>query len=208
MLTLDNHDPRIRYVHLQLERTLPLNLPEPPLPAGYRFAFYRPGDRDAWIGIEQSSREFDDYGAGLAAWNDYFAGHDGVLTRRMLFIENDAGEKVATASAYWDKETGDDPALGWLHWVAVRREDQGRGLAKPLIARTLGVMHALGYPRATIPTQTITWLACRIYLDFGFLPTTQSLAEARDGWRFIRTVTEHPALRELPPIDPTLLLND
>lgn len=118
MLTLDNHDPRIRYVHLQPERTLPLNLPEPPLPAGYRFAFCRPGDRDAWIGIEQSSRGFDDYGAGLA---------------------------------------------------------------KPLIARTLGVMHALGYPRATIPTQTITWPAASASISVPCPPHRASRKPATAG---------------------------
>ena len=32
-----------------------------------------------------------------------------------------------------DIRRGDDGVTGWLHWVAVGREYQGRGLSKPLI---------------------------------------------------------------------------
>lgn len=42
---------------------------------------------------------------------------------------------------------------GWLHWVAIRQEYQGRGLSKPLITYVLNVMKNLGYPHAKIPTQ-------------------------------------------------------
>ena len=52
-----NHDDRIRYYPLLLERSLK-ELPSIPLPEGYRYVFYRPGDRDAWIDIEESAKEF------------------------------------------------------------------------------------------------------------------------------------------------------
>ena len=38
---------------------------EYPLPEGYHFVFYKAGDRDSWIAIEQSAKEFDNYGEGL-----------------------------------------------------------------------------------------------------------------------------------------------
>mgnify|MGYP002508266182 CR=1 FL=1 len=54
-------------------------------------------------------------------------GREDSLCRRMVFVENIAGEKVATATAYEDITGRDRSGSGWLHWVAVRREYQGRG---------------------------------------------------------------------------------
>ncbi|MCI8623489.1 MAG: GNAT family N-acetyltransferase [Provencibacterium sp.] len=197
-MTFENHDSRIRYYELLLERSLD-RLPRFPLPEGYRFVFYRPGDRDAWIAIEQSAKEFAGYAQGLEAWNRYYGGHEPSLCERMVFIENAGGEKVATATAYYDI-TGRDPSgSGWLHWVAVRREYQGKGLSKPLIAHVLELMRGLGYTHAKIPTQTTTWLACKIYLDFGFLPLPQNAVHSRNGWRIIKALTNHPALPDFEP---------
>lgn len=63
-LQFDNHDCRIKYYELLLEQDLD-NLPCHPLPDDYRFVFYQPGDRDAWIDIEKSAKEFSTYEQGL-----------------------------------------------------------------------------------------------------------------------------------------------
>ena len=199
----DNHDPRIRYYELLLQRTDLENLPIYPLPEGYRFVFYKPGDRDAWIDIERSAKEFDSYGQGLDAWARYYEDKEDELPDRMVFIEDHQGEKVATATAFYDVTGRDTSGAGWLHWVAVKRSYQGKGLSKPLIRHTLEVMKAHGYTHAKIPTQTTTWLACKIYMDFGFVPIPQNAVNSRDGWRIIKALTDHPALSDLSaaPID-------
>lgn len=196
MNAFENHDSRIRYFELLLERGLD-NLPHIPLPEGYRFVFYQPGDRDAWIRIEQSAREFSDFRQGLEAWERYYGGREDTLLSRMVFVEDERGEKAATATAYYDAR--DPSGSGWLHWVAVRREYQGKGLSKPLIVHALSILRRLGYTRAKIPTQTTTWLAVKIYLDLGFLPIPQNAVNSRDGWRIIRALTSHPALAGFPP---------
>ncbi|MBQ8596156.1 MAG: GNAT family N-acetyltransferase [Lachnospiraceae bacterium] len=94
----------------------------------------------------------------------------------------------------------DKSGAGWLHWVAVRREYQGRGLAKPLISYVLSVMKDLGYTHAKIPTQTTTWVACKVYLDFGFAPVKENAVNSRDGWRIIKTLTNHNALSDFQTI--------
>lgn len=195
---LDNHDPRIRYYELLLEGPLS-GVEERPLPPGYRFVTYRLGDRDAWIAVEQSAREFDTYQQGLDAWGRYYAGREDQLPGRMIFVENGAGEKVATATAFYDITGRDTSGAGWLHWVAVRREDQGRGISKPLIAHVLGILRDLGHTWAKIPTQTTTWLAVKVYLDLGFRPIPQNAVHSRDGWRIIRRITDHPALSAFDP---------
>lgn len=195
-MLFDNHDSRIRYYELVLERENLEEIPVYPLPAGYRFCFYRPGDRDAWISIEQSAKEFSNYAQGLEAWRRYYEGKDADLSERMIFIEDAQGEKLATATAFYDIHGRDTSGAAWLHWVAVRRDAQGRGLSKPLLARTLTRMRELGYTRAKVPTQTNTWLACRIYLDFGFRPIPENAVHSRDGWRILRALTDHPALAD------------
>ena len=63
-MQFDSLDRRIRHYELLLERELD-GLPGDSLPEGYRFVFYRPGDRDTWISIESSAKEFDSYEQGL-----------------------------------------------------------------------------------------------------------------------------------------------
>lgn len=204
----DNHDHRIKYYELLLKRDNLYNLPECKLPDGYRFMFYMSGDRDEWIEIEKSAKEFDSYAQGLESWNRYYEGKDDELVNRMVFIENESGEKVATASAFYDIYGRDKSGAGWLHWVAVKCEYQGKGLSKPLIGYVLNVMKDLGYIHAKIPTQTTTWLACKIYLDFGFVPVPRNAVNSRDGWRIIKTLTNHPALEEFDCVGVEAILKE
>ena len=197
----DNHDPRIRNYELALERSLD-NLPEQPLPPGYSFVTYAPGDRDAWIAIEQSAKELVSHEQGLEVWARYYGAYEALLPGRMFFVVNPAGEKVGTATAFFDIRREDDGVNGMLHWVAVRRDEQGRGLSKPLILRALHRMAELGYTRCAIPTQTTTWLACKVYLDLGFRPIPRNAERNRIGWRIVRTLTDHPALAEFEPVSP------
>lgn len=195
-MKFDNLDRWIRYYELLLERHSLEDIPQYQLPDGYRFVFYNPGDRNHWIGIEQSANEFRSYEDGLKAWDRYYNGKDKELVNRMVFVENVAGEKVATATAFYDIAGGDKSSAGWLHWVAVREEYQGKGLSKPLISFILNRMRELGYTHAKIPTQTTTWLACKIYLDFGFRPIPANAVSNSTGWRIVKTLTGHPALKD------------
>lgn len=193
MINLDNHDSRIKYYQLLLERDLD-NLPQYSLPAGFSFTFYQTGEEDTWIAIEKSAKEFDTNDQGKKAWERFFSTREEILKNRMLFIQNSEGEKVATATALFDITGRDESGSAWLHWVAVRRDFQGLHLSKPLITRCLSLMKELGYTHAKIPTQTTTWLACKIYLDLGFRPIKKNAISSRDGWRIIKALTNHCAL--------------
>ena len=195
----DNNDGRIPHYELLLRRPLDV-LPSHVLPRGYRFVFYRPGDRDAWIGIERSAKEFGSRDEGIEAWERYYAGREGELETRMLFVETGAGEKVATATAMYDVFGRDTSGAAWLHWVSVRRDYQGRGLSKPLISEAFRVMKELGYTEVKIPTQTNTWLAVKVYLDLGCRPIPENAVHSEKGWRIVRTLTGHPALSAFEPV--------
>lgn len=206
---MDNMVNALRYYDLILYRNGFEGLPQYALPNGYRFAFYEEGDRDTWIAIATSAREFLLYEEGLEAWNRYFAGKEEELTTRMVFIVGPHGEKVGTATAFYEPE--DPTHSGWLHWVSIRRDFQGRGLARPLIAYTLARLRDLGYTQARIPTQTTSWLAVKLYLDFGFVPLPENARESYEGYRMMRTLTNHPSLAAFPPVpeaelwDPVIL---
>ena len=189
----DNNDPRIPHYELLLEQSLD-EIKEIELPPAYHYENYAPGDREVWIAIEKSAKEFASYEAGEAAWSKYFAGHGEDLKSRMFFVTDSSGRKLATATAYYNIYTGDDGKTGWLHWVAVHSDAQGQRLSKPLITHVLAHMKKLGYSRAVIPTQTNTWLACKLYLDLGFVPIKENAERNRAGWCIVKTLTNHPAL--------------
>lgn len=184
----DNHDERICYYELLLEGDI-TEVPQYKLPEGYRFVSYADNDTDAWIDIEMSAKEFVSYEQGLEAWNRYYAAKLDELPNRMFFIETDEGEKIATATAFYNIYGQDTSNDGWLHWVAVKREYQGKGLSKPLITYVLRAMNKLGYVHAKIPTQTNTWLACKVYMDLGFMPVEKNLKHNYEGWKIISALT-------------------
>ncbi|GAB5081299.1 GNAT family N-acetyltransferase [Hominimerdicola sp. 21CYCFAH17_S] len=196
-MNFDNHDERIKYYELLLYNDTVDEIKEYPLPEGYSFVYYNDGDRDSWIRIERSAKEFETCQDGIKAWEKYYGGHEAELCSRMFFIETESGEKVATATAYY--EPTDTSGAGWLHWVAVARDFQGRGLARPLISHALARLRELGYKTIKIPTQTTSWVAARLYLDFGFKPIPENAVNSYDGWRILRTLTEHSSLAEFPP---------
>lgn len=204
-MDFDNNDRRIRHYELMLCRSLE-DIPDFPLPAGYRFVRYRPGDRDEWIRIEQSAKEFMSFGEGEAAWARYYGDRENELPGRMLFVETESGEKVATATAMYDVFGRDRSGSAWLHWVSVRRDHQGRGLSKPLVCEAFRIMKGLGYTRVVVPTQTNTWLAVKVYLDLGCRPIPENAVHSADGWRIARALTGHPALANFAPAEPSDIL--
>lgn len=204
-MDFENNDKRIAHWRLRLTRSLD-GIPEYPLPAGYRFVHYAPGDRGTWIEIEQSAKEFDAYEDGVAAWARYFGGHEDELPERMVFVEDSFGEKVATATAYYDTFGRDDSGSAWLHWVSVRSDHQGCGLSKPLVCEAFRIMRKLGDTRVIIPTQTNTWLAVKVYLDLGCRPTPENAVESQVGWSIVRTLTNHPALASFEPVGVDVIL--
>ena len=129
-LHLDNHDSRLKYYHLFMTMPAETEIPHYDLPAGYSFTTYTPGDRDTWIKIEKSAKEFSTFEEGVDAWQRYYGKHEDILPDRMFFIVDPNGKKVATATAFFDEKL---PG-GWLHWVSVRRDAQGKGLSAAPIA--------------------------------------------------------------------------
>lgn len=184
----ETHDDNLCYIDLVFEGSLS-GITQFELPEGYRFVSYRTGDKDAWIDIELSAKEILSRDHGEECWNRYYGNAESQLPERMFFIEDGSGNKVATATAFYDIHGNGKPGEGQLHWVGIKREYQGMGLSKPLITFTLNVLKKLGYSSVKIHTQTNTWLACKIYYDLGFRPAKESLIKNEFGWKMVEQLT-------------------
>ncbi len=83
----------------------------------------------------------------------------------MWFVETDAGQSIASISAWWENEPPTPQDLGRIHWVVVHPEYQGRGLGMMTKAMTrLSESH----PGAVLGTSSGRVWAMKVYLDFGF----------------------------------------
>lgn len=77
---------------------------------------------------------------------------------------------------------------GAVDWVAIKRAYQGRKLSRPLITKILQIASKLGRKGIVLHTQTTTWLATKLYLDFGFNVLNK---EEKIGWSILKTLTNY-----------------
>lgn len=119
-LHLDNHDSRLKYYHLFMTMPAETEIPHYDLPAGYSFTTYTRGDRDTWIEIEKSAKEFSTFEEGMDAWQRYYGKHEDVLPDRMFFIVDPNGKKVATATRFSMK------SCRWLAALGFRKPRRAR----------------------------------------------------------------------------------
>lgn len=188
---------RLKYYELLMtyqdtSKYLEYNLPE-----GYHISFYQEGDEYEWSKIHVYSGEFTSIEKGLKHFHDFFDYFKDELSKRCFFIETDNGEKIATAtiSLLEEKEGIYEAAVDW---VAIKEAYQGKKLAKPLISYLIKLAHELGHNKLILHTQTHTWLAAKLYLDFGFEP--YQINESLYGWRILKTITNHEKLKEIEPL--------
>ena len=162
------------------------------LPEGFRFQFYRPGDENEWISIHLDSGEFTDEAEASCHFHEYYDDFIDELSNRCIFIvDTTTGEKVGTAtiSLFEDKEYGYNATVDW---VAIKKGYQGRKLAKPLMSKFMDIAVKNGHDRILLHTQTHTWLAAKLYLDYGFEPIINE--SNKDGWKLLNTIINHPKL--------------
>lgn len=164
------------------------------LPKGYHYVYYKQGDEIDWVNIHISSGEFMSIKQGMEYFHEYYDTFLNELEKRCFFIVEDiTNEKVGTATvSKLQKEEYNCEAT--VDWVAIRKEYQGKKLSRPLISKIIDVSSKLGHSRLLLKTQTITWLAVKLYLDEGFEPLN---VENNKGWEIINTITNHSKLKYL-----------
>ncbi|WP_409342950.1 GNAT family N-acetyltransferase [Paenibacillus sp. MBLB4367] len=152
------------------------------LPEGYRLRLFQPGDETHWARIETAAGEFAEERAALQHFGGEFGAYSRDMQERCLFLENAEGTPVGTTTAWYKSFAGE--SFGRLHWVGIVPEEQGRKLAKPLVAAALELL-ALRHRKAMLTTQTPSWKAIGMYLDFGFVPLLDAANHDAAAWRWL-----------------------
>jgi GNAT superfamily N-acetyltransferase len=152
------------------------DIPAWPVPAGIGLRWYRKGDETAWAAIHRQSGGYPDFDEQEFVRS--FGDDADDLARRMCFLVDAGGHDIATATAWYGD---DDPGRDWgrIHWVAMVKDMQGKGLAKPLLSAVLRRLRDLGHRRAYLVTQSFRVPAISLYLSCGFVP--RILGEADRG---------------------------
>ena len=165
-------DKTVPFAKLKMLRKAGTPASDYPLPEGFKFVFYEDGNETDWARIETSVAEFDSEFAALLTFKEEFNPDVNAeeLRRRMFFIENEGGEKIATATAWWSYI--EDERHAWLHWVSVDPKYQGLGLGKALTSHVTHLLLEIeGDVDFYLSTQTWSYKAINIYKQFGFQPT-------------------------------------
>jgi GNAT superfamily N-acetyltransferase len=165
------------------------DIPQHPLPEGYRIRPMRLDEGGLWADIWRDAEPY------YPMPNDIFHSefdHDLQATQwRSFMIVTERDVAVGTVSAWYHRDhRGQD--LGLIHWIAVRPAYQGLGLGKAAMSYALNRL-AQWHDRAGLGTQTRRIAAIRLYLDFGFRPDLEPPG-ALESWRRVKAELDHPGL--------------
>ena len=162
-----------------------------PLPSGYSLRLMQPGEADIWAAIEHAAGEFGDTATARDHFREEFEPHPEEIARRCFLLTHDE-EPVGTATAWYSLDPK-WPEWGRLHWVGIVPSHQGRGLSRPLVEAAVYRLDEL-HGRAFLTSQTTSWKAIRVYLDFGFRPDMEADG-AGEAWTLMADVLGRPDLR-------------
>lgn len=152
-----------------MKRKAGVYIPEIKLPEGYRYVFFKPGDEKDWARIEASVLEFDSELEALMYFQKEFMPFGDELGKRCIFIEDRHGDKAATAMAWRGAFYPGGKTYPWLHWVAVKPDEQGNGLGKAISSKASRLLLEInGDTDFYLSTQTWSHRAVGIYEKLGW----------------------------------------
>lgn len=182
-------------VNWRLEKPKPLALP-----LGYSFRMFRRGEERLWAEIETAAGEFPDLSSALSRFQREFGPYPDEMEQRCVFLLHE-GRVIGTATAWYRNSESlgkygvDSLPEGRLHWVAIHPDFQGRGLARPLVSEAVRLLCGF-YDSAYLTSQTTSFKAIKIYLDYGFVPVLTAPG-AKEAWRLLARLLPHPLLKNL-----------
>lgn len=167
-------------------------IPEAPLPAGFRMRAMTASEGPIWEEIWSDAEPFIKIEPGLFLKS--FGDDRPAIPQRCFLLISPQGSPVGTISAWYSKNfKGDD--WGRIHWVAIKKEAQGHGLARAMMTFAMHEM-SRWHPRAMLDTSTGRVGAIKIYLDYGFVPDLEA-PHAVEAWGAFKKKLNHPALARI-----------
>ena len=154
------------------------NIPSYSFPAGYRMYPMRQDDIGVWVDVQRDGEPYIP-NINHSMFYGTFGNDLQSMGTRCFLLHDQRGCAVGTASA-WYRTDENGIEYGQIHWVALRKEHQGRGLGNALMTYILTEL-SHGYERAFLETQSKRINAIGLYLKFGFTPLITD-REGEIGW--------------------------
>jgi len=156
---------------------------------------YQTGFEKDWARIEASVGEFECEMDALLHFQKSFMPYMPELQRRCFFVATADGERIGTATAWWDYVGQRRHPL--IHWVAVKPDYQGKGLGKALIAEVLRLMTVIdGDGIFYLKTSTYSHQAIRLYERVGFYLINEKNVLGRPNDRYEEAFALLQSLRD------------
>lgn len=181
-------------IKLAMVRKNMLAIPESSLPEGFQMRLFEKEDEYNWARTETRVDEFKDEKSALEHFRKEFGPYIDDMIERCLFIEDEHGEVIATTTAWYGELEGYDEVLGRIHWVGVVPEYQGRKLSKPLLSAAMNIL-ASKHSKAYLTSQTTSYQAVNLYLNYGFEPLIIS-PTCHKAWELMEQTLNRKILKE------------
>ena len=176
----------MKRIPLKMKRNHLHNIPEFSLPEGYNMRFFKNGEEHLWARVEIAVDEFSTEAAALEQFDREFGQFRDEMEKRCIFLETIGGDVIGTTTAWYGKLEGEDKVSGRIHWVGVIPEYQGKKLSKPLLAKAMQVL-AEYHDSAYLTSQTTSYQAVNMYLNFGFEPYVTNETDV-EAWTLLEEV--------------------
>lgn len=174
----------VEYIPLRMERPNLDNIPEYTLPEGYAIRLYKKGEEEHWARVETAAGEFETQEAALTYFENQYGDYKDEMEKRCLFLVTEDGQIIGTTTAL--HAANGDIDLGRIGWVAIDPNWQGMGLSKSLLSQALNIL-AIFHKRAYLTTQTTSFRAINMYLNYGFLPMLEKDSDIA-SWRYMESI--------------------
>jgi GNAT superfamily N-acetyltransferase len=180
-------DPIREYINVRMIRENLDDIPEYDLPDGYSIQWYQPGYEKHWQAVQSLADEYNRVTPNL--FEEQFGTDIQLLSERQCFLCDSEENIIGTATAWLDGHSEKSP--GRIHWLAIIPQQQGRGLAKPLLTIICKRLKKLDHSRTYLTTQTVRIPAINLYAKFGFAPVIDS-GRDREIWEKLRKYVKYP----------------
>ena len=180
-------NPISEYIDVRMVRENLDDIPEYGLPAGYSIRWYQPGYEEYWQAVQSLADVYTRVTPDL--FEKQFGTDTQLLSERQCFLCDSKENIIGTASAWLDNHGG--KSLGRIHWLAIIPQQQGRGLAKPLLTTICKRLKELGHSRTHLTTQSVRIPAINLYAKFGFAPVIDSDGD-REIWEKLQKHIKYP----------------
>lgn len=162
-------DNTLRYYGLIMEKNNMDEYPIYKLPVGYEFILNPENIENEWCRIQYASHLVSSMDEAHNIFQKEFKPHAELLGTFCIFVRNQKGELVATASLWPGNLFGFIRQR--VHWISVVPFAQGLGIGKALLTRLLYLSKKYyGGEWIYLTTQSWNYNAVAVYYKFGFKP--------------------------------------